>query len=160
MNTVRNAIWLTMLFAFIFGFGLLWYILPQIASRTYTATNAAAPSVLNDKMYLGYFSMKSLLIQGFYVLASLLVFFTLVSSIFDAQSLQGYLFSAFAGLIATPLLIYIVSLFWNTFTVLGVQFSEINMAFINSFSTIMLINFLAGLLAFIFIRRGVKTSMG
>ena len=154
MNAVRNAIWLGMLFIFVFIFGFMWYIMPQMYDRIYAATNAAAPSETLDTTYINLVSFKSLIIQGFYILASILVFFTLLSSIVEAQSVWGYLISAFAGLVVTPSIIYIITTFWNTYAVIGITFDEISMVFVNSFGTIMLINFLAGLMAFIFMKRG------
>lgn len=159
MNVVRNAVALAMLFAFVFAFGFLWYVLPQVIDKFYTATNTAQQSPSLDTTYLNYLSFKTLIIQGFYVLASLIVFFTFVSSIFDQQSLQGYMLSAIAGLIITPTVIYVITSFWNTFAITGISFGEISMVFITSFSQIMLVNFIAGLAAFIFIRRGQNATM-
>lgn len=159
MNVVRNTVWLGLLFAFIFAFGFLWYVVPQIEDKIYAATNAATPSATNDRVYLDYLAMKAMLITGFYVIASLLVFFTLVSSMFDSQTFGGYLLSVFGGLIATPIVIYIVSTFWSTYNLAGlVTFNEISLTFINSFSTIMLANLIAGLLSFVFMRKSGTTQ--
>ena len=159
MNAVKNAVWLAMLFAFVFAFGFLWYILPKITDGFYTATNTAAPSEKLDTTYLNYLSFKTLIIQGFYVLASFIVFFSFVSSIFDPQNLQGYILSAIAGLLITPSIIFIVTSFWNTWAVLGISFDEISTVFITSFSQIMLVNFIAGLLAFIWMQKGVRPQI-
>lgn len=158
-SIVRNAVFLAALFALVFGFGLMWYILPQLTERIYNAANAANPSQPLDKAYLNYLSTKALLIQGFYVLTSMLVLFTLVSSVFDPQTFQGYLFSAIGGLIVTPLIIYIVATYWATFSLVGITFSEISTTFISSFSTIMLVNLFAGLASFIMIRKGRVTAI-
>lgn len=160
MNVARNAVAMVVLFVFVFAFAFLWYFIPQLMDGIYSATNTAAPSENLDTSYLNYLTFKAVIIQGFYVLVSILVFFTFLSSIFNTQSLQGYLFSVFAGLIITPIGIYAVSTFWNTFSLMGITFSEISMTFINSFATIMLINFIAGLLAFLFIRRSAQPIMG
>jgi hypothetical protein len=159
MNAPRNAAWLAYLFALVFAFGLLWFILPQITDGIYLAVNHAQANAINDKAYLDYLTLKTLLIQGFYTLASVIVFFTFVSSIFDSQTLQGYIYSAIAGLIITPTVIYITASFWNTFVVMGITFNDVSLTFINSFGQIMLVNFLAGLLSFIYMRKGWRPSM-
>ena len=159
MNAVKNAIWLAMLFAFVFAFGFLWYILPQIVTKFYDATNYAAPSEKLDTTYLNYLSFKTLIIQGFYVLASFIVFFSFVSSIFDPQNLQGYVLSVIAGLLITPSVIYVITTFWNTWSVLGISFDEISTVFVTSFSQIMLVNFIAGLLSFIWMQKSYRPSI-
>jgi len=153
LNMARNAAWLAVLFVFVFAFGMMWYIIPPILEGFYTATNSAQPSSALDTTFINYVSFKTLIIQGFYVLASMLVFFTLISSIFDSSSFQGYLLGAIAGLVVTPTVIYVISTFWNTFIAFGITFSEVSTVFVESFGTIMLINFLAGLLSFVFMRR-------
>lgn len=143
-----------LLFAFIFAFGFMWYILPQIEDRIYAATNQASPSAINDRVYLDYLAFKSMSITAFYVIASVIVFFTLISSLFDNQTFGGYLLSTLGGLVATPIIIYVVSTFWSTYSLMGVvTFNEISLTFINSFSTIMFVNLVAGLLSFIFMRK-------
>ena len=154
MNFVRNALWMAVLFALVFSFAIIWEVIPPIMDEFYQATNYVSPSEQSDTLYLDYLSLKTMIIQGFYVLASLLVFFMLINSFIDAQDFRTYLISAFAGLIATPVVIYVVSTFWNTFVVFGITLSEVSTTFITSFPLIMLANFIFGLLSFVFMRRG------
>jgi len=156
MNSVRNAAWLAMLFAFIFAFGFLFYIVPQITEKIYYATNTAQPSENLDKHFLSWLTFKAVIIQGFYVLCSIMVFFTFISSIFNSMSLRDYLYSSIAGLLVTPVVIFVIASFWNTFILMGITFDEISTTFISSFSQIMLVNFICGLLAFVFMRKGAK----
>lgn len=154
MNVVRNAVWLFLLFAFVFGFGILWYIVSPIMTSTYNVSNSVAPSQTLDLSYINYLAQKTLIINGFYLVASVLVFFTLVSSVFDAQSFQGWGISAIGGLVITPIVIYVITTFWNTYATFGISFSEISNVFVENFAGIMFLNLIAGILSFIFIKKG------
>ncbi len=117
---------------------------------TYAYMNGQAPSANLDTIYLNWFSVRILCILAFYVLVSWVVFLTFVSSWVDSQNFLGYIASCIGALIITPVLIYVFTSVYDEIVVLGFTFSEINMVFVNNWTTIMLLNLLFGLAAFVF----------
>ncbi|VVB58310.1 Uncharacterised protein [Candidatus Anstonella stagnisolia] len=155
-NAINNAVGLGVLFFLIIAFGIAVYIADRIAAEAYGVVNNAVPNSLTDKSYLDWLTVRLVLIQGFYVLVSWMVFLTFVSSWIDGQSFLEYIASAIGALIVTPVVIFIITSVWNGIVVLGFSFSEINLVFINNWPGIMLANLLFGLAAFVFRRRQVQ----
>jgi len=155
-NLISNAIFLATLTFFILVLGVIFLVVTPFMSTTYNAINSAAPNQLTDTTYLDYLSFKSFLIAGFYVLVSFLTFLSLISSFYQRTSFIGYVVGAVGGLIATPVVIYIVATFWNTFNLFGISSVDIQQTFITSFPLILFVNLLFGLASFIFIQKGVS----
>jgi hypothetical protein len=157
MNAPRNTAYLMILFFLIFALGLTFYVITPFASKVYEVTNKAAPSELGDKVYATWLSLKLLVIESFYVLASIFIFTTFLSSVIERQTIMDYIIGTFGGLIITPIAIYIIATFWNTYVMSGVPvFTDISMTFVNNFTLIFVLNFIFGLLSFIFIVRGAN----
>lgn len=153
MNAIRNLLGLLYLFFFIITLGLLYYVATPILNGAHDAVQATLPNPGSDTIYLNSLSVKSIMIQGFYVVVSLIIFFSLISSIIEQGTLMDYLINAFGSLILTPLAIYFIATFWNTFSSVGYIFPDIQMVFINNYTTILALNLFCGLMSFIFMKK-------
>lgn len=137
------------------SFGIGIYIATQFVQSTYDKINVAAPNILGDQVFLSWLNLRIIVIQAFYVLLSFVIFLSLCSSFIDTMTWQRYLINAFAGLIITPIAIWIVASWWNEFAGVAATsiFTEISTTFVSSWTLILTLNLFFGLASFVFMRR-------
>ena len=141
----------------IIAFGLLFFIVNPIITMTSSGLSSAGlDNPISAKVLQDYLNMKSFIYTSFYVLISLLVALSWITSFVDRSNMFGYIANAVGILIITPICIFIAASIWQNVAVLGISTAELNLAFITNWSTIMIVNLIFGLLSFLFVNKGVQ----
>lgn len=150
---IRNAVYLLVLLFFAVSISIFLSVIFNFSDGIAEKMFEAMPSVSLGSVIGSYYQIKEMIILGIYVLLSVLVFLTLMSSLIYPVSLSSYLISAIGGLISTPIVIYIASEFWNRYALLPISTQDFAVVFAGNFGTIMFLNLVFGLVSFAFVRR-------
>jgi len=154
MNVLGNSLFIFIMFAVIFSFIIALGVLNPINTGVQDILdNAGISKTSYMQMYDTY---KGFILNGLQFLLYALLAMLLYSSFVNVNSVQGYVSMAIAGTMITVLLGHITMLMWNNFVagdfVTVLDFSENDLWFISNIQNILLINLLAGLASFIFVR--------
>jgi hypothetical protein len=148
-------VFLFYIFFVIIGFGLVFAVLEPVLTNTASLIHTTGlDNPISTQAFLNYQAARSFIITSFYILTSLVIMLSWVTSFVDRNNLFSYLINVIGSLILTPLLIYFVATWWADFSVLSLDLSVIRDDFITNWGVVMTVNFFFGLISFLFVRKG------
>lgn len=165
VNSTKNIITLGVLgfliFIFIIGMNIGNTIYDTTDSVLSTMTTSTGSNITNSTLYLEQKTSKenveAVFFDGFEAILYLLMAFTLYSSFVQKNSITSYLFSFVISVFAGALMIYLMTQFYNAFILQSGMLDMTNFPyfFFDNFQILVVVNILAGILSFIFVKREV-----
>lgn len=163
MNSVKNIITLAVLgfiiFIFIIGMSVGNEIYNTTDNILNNMTTHSGENITNNSLYIAQKDSKilteSYIWDGFSGILYLLMGLTIYSSFVQKNSITSYFFSFILSVFAGALIIYLMTQFYNTFII---QSGMLDMTyfpyfFFDNFQTLIVVNIIAGILSFIFVKR-------
>lgn len=162
-NAVENAGFLLILMLMFIGFVFIFTVTNEMVTATETAINNT-DIVINTTAFPSaqvsqYTEWKTFLISNFLFLVYLLTLLVFYSSFVNVTSVRMYILYALGGVVATIIISSIATVVWNEVSdeddILDFSdFGSEELWFITNLPVLYVINLLAGLASFIFVRKG------
>ncbi len=153
-NVIRNSIYIFTLFIILFAFSVAFGVTDRVHTKTSDVISnqgITLPEGIDQ-----YSTIKSLIDYAVDFLLVMSVGLIYVSSAVEAKSLFTYAFSFIGSVLSTSILLYLTTVLHNA---LVYQLGEVSISlamipswFMNNITYIFLLNVLAGLLGFIFVK--------
>lgn len=161
MNVVLNSTYILILVFFSLMFVMMLNIGDRLMDKTLNITNNnlnITNSTIINSAEESFETTKNYLRQGCDFLLSLVTVSLLMSSFTTRHDVMSYLLSFVGAVIISSLLIYIASYFYDAYiekySALGLNLEYLPGWFIDNVNYLFGLNILAGLISFIFIKRG------
>jgi len=155
MNLIRNSIFISYLFIFFLVFSLIF----SIGGEFYDGIidNFPIDISMYENIYNLYPTVRDVFQSATNFLLVFLITITLMSSAIESGNIMSYFINFLGGLIVSSILLFLLSNVYTFFTLASVDtilnFDMMPTWFINNFQYILIINVIAGLCSFIFVRK-------
>lgn len=158
-NAAQNAVALLIFLYLFLGFAFIFTVGNQLDSGIKGQITTLGISI--DPIFTNYYAeSKAWFFESVKWLMWLFIGLTIISSWVNSTDLKDYFFGSLASIIASALVTFIGAVIWNGFLAASngaLDFSDMGggvMFVIENFASIVVINMVAGLLSFVWIRRG------
>ena len=161
MNIFDNAIFLFVMIVVLLAWSLSMFVLDSVHTNTKNI-------LVENNSYMNKFDIYDNLTgffkQAFNFMTAFLVMLLFISSNIDITSVRTYFIIFVGGVLFSSVLIYVTNQIYTSFvtygSLQGMEFTEIPNWFITNLQYLFILNLVAGLLAFIFVRPRAGVGTG